>query len=166
MRNDDDRSYERYKQNRRNKYRYEQEQITIPIAIIVGGAILMSLWRYILIAIAAVLVVAILLALIFLDSKKTYTVQFDLNGGTLLGGSLEQRVLHGHDAVPPNATKEGAYLHGWSTSYRRVTRDIVVEAVWEYETTAGIIYSDSERSAVLEALGQAVENTEVEVINE
>ena len=55
------------------------------------------------------LVVAILLALIFLDSKKTYTVQFDLNGGTLLGGSLEQRVLHGHDAVPPNVTKEGAY---------------------------------------------------------
>lgn len=96
------------------------------------------------------LVVAILLALIFLDSKKTYTVQFDLNGGTLLGGSLEQRVLHGHDAVPPNATKDGAYLHGWSTSYRRITKDVVIEAVWEYETTAGIIYSDNENQNYVE----------------
>ena len=52
MRNDDERSYERYKQYRRNKYRYEQEQIIFPIAIIVGGAILISLWKYILIAVA------------------------------------------------------------------------------------------------------------------
>jgi hypothetical protein len=39
------------------------------------------------------LLIAVLLMLIFLDGKKTYTVRFDLDGGTLLGGSLEQRVM-------------------------------------------------------------------------
>ena len=96
------------------------------------------------------LVVAILLGLIFLDSKKTYIVEFDLNGGTLLGGSLTQRVLQGQDAVPPSVVKDGAYLRGWSASYRKVTRNLVVEAVWEYNTTAGIIYSDSENQNFVE----------------
>lgn len=96
------------------------------------------------------LVVSVLLGIIFLDSKKTYTVEFDLNGGTLLGGSLEQRVLQGQDAVPPSVVKDGAYLRGWSASYRRITRDIVIEAVWEYETTAGIIYKDGENQNYVE----------------
>ena len=96
------------------------------------------------------LVVSVLLALIFFDSKKTYTVEFDLNGGTLLGGSVEQRVLQGQDAVPPSVVKDGAYLRGWSTSYRRITKDIVIEAVWEYETTAGIIYTDGENQNFVE----------------
>ncbi len=96
------------------------------------------------------LVVAILLGLIFLDSKKTYIVEFDLNGGTLLGGSLTQRVLQGQDAVPPSVVKDGAYLRGWSASYRKVTRNLEIEAVWEYNTTAGIIYSDSENQNFVE----------------
>ena len=70
MRNDDDRSYERYKQYRRNKYRYEQEQILFPLAIIFGGAILISLWKYILIAIVAVLVLAVAVAILYLYLKK------------------------------------------------------------------------------------------------
>ncbi len=96
------------------------------------------------------LLVSVLLALIFFDSKKTYTVEFDLNGGTLLGGSLEQRVLQGQDAIPPSVVKDGAYLRGWSTSYRRITRDVVIEAVWEYETTAGILYTDGENQNYVE----------------
>lgn len=99
------------------------------------------------------LLVSILLAIIFLDSKKTYTVTFDPNGGTVLSGSLEQRVLQGQDAVPPSVVMDGAVLRGWSTSYRRVTKDIVVEAVWEYETTAGIIYADSENRNFTEIVG-------------
>lgn len=99
------------------------------------------------------LLVSILLAIIFLDSKKTYTVTFDPNGGTVLSGSLEQRVLQGQDAVPPSVVMDGAVLRGWSTSYRRVTKDIVVEAVWEYETTAGIIYADSENRNFTEIIG-------------
>ena len=99
------------------------------------------------------LLVSILLGIIFLDSKKTYTVTFDPNGGTVLSGSLEQRVLQGQDAVPPSVVMDGAVLRGWSTSYRRVTKDIVVEAVWEYETTAGIIYADSENRNFTEIVG-------------
>ena len=99
------------------------------------------------------LLVSVLLMLIFLDSKKTYTVTFDPNGGTVLSGSLEQRVLQGQDAVPPSVVMDGAVLRGWSTSYRRVTKDIVVEAVWEYETTAGIIYADSENRNFTEIVG-------------
>ncbi len=99
------------------------------------------------------LLIAVLLMLIFLDGKKTYTVRFELDGGTLLGGSLEQRVMQGQDAIPPSVVKEGAFLRGWSAPYRRITRDIVIEAVWEYETTAGIIYADSENQNFTEIVG-------------
>ena len=78
MRNDDERSYERYKQYRRNKYRYEQEQIIFPIAIIVGGAILISLWKYILIAIVAVLVLAVVVAILYLYLKKQLKSEPDI----------------------------------------------------------------------------------------
>ena len=90
------------------------------------------------------LLVSVLLTLIFLEGKKTYTVEFDLDGGTLLGGSLEQRVMQGQDAIPPSVVKDGAYLRGWSTSYRRITKDVVIKAIWEYETTAGIVYTNGE----------------------
>ena len=97
--------------------------------------------------------ISVLLTLIFLEGKKTYTVQFELDGGTLLGGSLEQRVMQGQDAIPPSVVKDGAYLRGWSTSYKRITKDVVIEAVWEYETTAGIIYADSENKNFTEIVG-------------
>ncbi len=99
------------------------------------------------------LLISVLLMLIFLDGKKTYTVRFELDGGTLLGGSLEQRVMQGQDAIPPSVVKEGAFLRGWSASYRRITRNIVIEAVWEYETTAGIIYNDDENQNFTEIVG-------------
>ena len=99
------------------------------------------------------LAIVILLALIFFEGKKTYTVRFELDGGTLLGGSLEQRITQGQDAVPPQVVKDGAFLRGWSTSYRRVTKDLVIEAVWEYETTPGIIYTDSENQNFTEITG-------------
>lgn len=96
------------------------------------------------------LLVSVLLTLIFLEGKKTYTVEFDLDGGTLLGGSLEQRVMQGQDAIPPSVVKDGAYLRGWSTSYRRITKDMVIKAVWEYETTAGIVYTNGENQNYVE----------------
>ena len=74
--------------------------------------------------------VAVILLLIFLAGKKTYTVTFDLNGGTLMSGDLVQEVSQGKNATPPTAVKEGCYLHSWSGSYRQVTRDVVIEAVW------------------------------------
>lgn len=85
-----------------------------------------------------------LLLLIFFAGKKSYVVRFELNGGTLISGSLEQHVVRGQDAVPPTVVKDGAYLRSWSGSYKQVTKDRVIEAVWEYNTTPGIIYSTDE----------------------
>ena len=78
MRNDDERSYERYKRYRRNKYRYEQEQIMFPIAVIIGLAIIIGLWKYILIAIAAVLVLAVAVAILYLYMKKQLKSKQDI----------------------------------------------------------------------------------------
>ena len=77
MRNDDS-SYERYKQYRLNKYRYEQEQIVFPIAIVVGVAILIGFWKYILIAIAAILVLAAVVAILYLYLKKQLKSEQDI----------------------------------------------------------------------------------------
>lgn len=85
--------------------------------------------------------IAVLLLLIFFAGKQSYTVKFDLNGGTLISGDLEQSVRQGGNATPPTATKEGHYFLKWSESYNKVTRDMVIKAVWEYETSPGIEYN-------------------------
>ncbi len=90
--------------------------------------------------------IAAMLLMIFFAGKKTYTVTFDLNGGTLLSGELVQRVTQGQNASPPQATKDGCYFLKWSGSYREVTRDLYIEAVWEYETSYGIEYESAEDS--------------------
>ena len=64
------------------------------------------------------LVVTILLVLVFYAGKKSYTVKFELNGGTLISGSLEQTITRGQDATPPIVVKDGAYLLRWSSSVR------------------------------------------------
>ena len=109
--------------------------------------------RIIVIFSALFLVIATLLLLIFNEGKKSYTVEFDLDGGTLLSGSLVQEIRHGQDAIPPTVVKDGAYLHSWSGSYQRVTKNVTVKAVWEYNTTAGIIYSESENQNYTEIEG-------------
>ena len=76
--NDDERSYERYKQYRRNKYRYEQEQIMFPVAVIVGLAVLISLWKYILIALAIIAVLALAVAVLYLYLKKQLKSEQDV----------------------------------------------------------------------------------------
>ena len=109
--------------------------------------------RIIIVFSALFLVIAALLVLIFKEGKKSYTVTFDLDGGTLISGSLEQTVQQGQDAVPPKAVKDGAYLHSWSGSYQRVTKSTTVRAVWEYETTVGIEYADSSDKNYTEIVG-------------
>ena len=84
---------------------------------------------------------AVMLLLIFFAGKQVYTVTFDLNGGVLLSGDLVQKVTQGHNATPPTTAKEGHYFLKWSGSYNRVTHDVTIEAIWEYETTAGIEYN-------------------------
>ena len=90
--------------------------------------------------------IAVILILIFFAGKKTYTVTFDLNGGTLISGELEQTVSQGKSATPPVVAKDGCYLHSWSGSYRQVTRDVVVEAVWEWNTSIGFNYTSTDDS--------------------
>ena len=65
-----DKSYERYKQYRLNKYRYEQEQIIFPISVIAILAAIISLWKYILITITAVGVIVIIALIIYRYLKK------------------------------------------------------------------------------------------------
>ena len=65
-----DKSYERYKQYRLNKYRYEQEQIVFPISVIAILAAIISLWKYILITITAVGVIVIIALIIYRYLKK------------------------------------------------------------------------------------------------
>ena len=91
--------------------------------------------------------------LIFLAGKKTHTVTFDLNGGILIGGDLEQTVMQGQNATPPSVAKYGHYLRGWSGSYKSVTRDVIVKAIWEYETSPGIEYYVPENTNYCEISG-------------
>ena len=100
---------------------------------------------------------AFMLILIFMAGKKQYTVTFDLNGGTLLGGNLEQSVTQGSDASPPSAYKAGHYLRGWSGSYKKVTGDVTVKAIWEYETTPGIEYATKQTYAEITGSFSALE---------
>lgn len=99
------------------------------------------------------LATAIVLLLIFFATKKQYTITFDLDGGTLISGSLTQSVTQGHNATPPAAVKEGHYLRGWSGSYKGVTSDERVTAIWEYETTPGIEYSTKNGATYTEISG-------------
>ena len=69
------------------------------------------------------LIVSVLLVLIFSAGKKTYVVTYDLNGGTLISGSLEQHITQGQNAVPPVVVKDGAYLHSWSASSNHITTE-------------------------------------------
>lgn len=97
--------------------------------------------------------IAVILLLVFMAGKKSYTVTFDLNGGTLISGEVQQEIMQGKSATPPIAAKDGCYLHSWSGSYRQVTRDVVIVAVWEWETSVGFDYASSEDSNYCEITG-------------
>ncbi len=99
------------------------------------------------------LAISVILLMIFFAGKKSYTVTFDLNGGILINGDAVQRVTQGQSATPPNVAKDGHYLLGWAGSFHKVTRDSTVKAIWEYETTPGIIYSDAENQNYCEIVG-------------
>ena len=90
--------------------------------------------------IAFIAIITILLLMLF-AGKKTYTVTFDLNGGVLISGDVEQRVIQGQSATPPTVAKYGHYLLRWSGDYKSITRDVTIKAIWEYETSPGIQYS-------------------------
>jgi hypothetical protein len=57
-------------------------------------------------------------------------VVFDLNGGTLVSGDLEQTITAGEDAVAPEAVN-GHYALSWDTDFSDVASDLTVKAIWE-----------------------------------
>lgn len=97
--------------------------------------------------------ITVMLLLIFFAGKRSYNVTFDLNGGTLISGETVQRVTQGQNANPPQVVKDGCYFLQWSGSYRQVTKDLELKAIWEYETTPGIEYTTSEGSNYCEISG-------------
>ena len=99
------------------------------------------------------LAIAAMLLLIFFAGKRSYNVTFDLNGGTLISGETVQRVTQGQNASPPQVVKDGCYFLQWSGSYKQVTKDLELKAIWEYETTPGIEYAISENSNYCEISG-------------
>lgn len=89
------------------------------------------------------LAITVMLLLIFFAGKRVYTVTFDLNGGTLLSGDVVQKVTQGKHAIPPTVTKDGCFFLKWEGSYREITKDTTVKAIWEYETSPGIEYTSA-----------------------
>ena len=87
------------------------------------------------------LAVLIIVLLILFAGRETYTVTFDINGGTLISGDLVQNVRRGQTATAPVVTKQGNYLLRWSAPYNNVTGPVTTKAVWEYETSYGVVFS-------------------------
>lgn len=65
----------------------------------------------------------------------TYTVTFDLAGGTRTGGgALTQSVASGGSATPPTCSRSGYRFAGWSGSYTNVTSNRTITARWTANT--------------------------------
>ena len=61
--------------------------------------------------------------------RSWYTVTFDLNGGELVSGDLEQRILEGEDAAPPQA-EYGRRELSWDGDWTNVAADTEIRAAW------------------------------------
>gem|GEM_PF-2309022 len=62
----------------------------------------------------------------------TYTVIFDLKGGTRTGGgALSQTVNHGSAATAPTVWKDEHFLVGWDKAFNNVTSNLTVNAIWQ-----------------------------------
>ena len=102
---------------------------------------------------AMLLAVLLILLVIFIEGKQVYTVTFELEGGTLVSGELTQYVLSGNNATAPSVERDGYTLRSWSKSYRYVTEDLVIKAVWEHDFSYGLIYSEIAGADYTEVIG-------------
>ena len=83
----------------------------------------------------------IIVLVIFLLSTKTkdyFTVEFRLNGGVLISGSLKQTVKYGENAKPPVVNKDGEMFLEWSDDYTKITKNMVIYAIWDHKASYGL----------------------------
>ena len=77
-------------------------------------------------------------------AEQTYTVTFNLNGGTRTGGGeLIQTVAKGSAATAPTVSRSSYTFTGWDKSFDNVTADLTVTASWSYNGGGGSGGGDS-----------------------
>ncbi len=103
----------------------------------------------------------------------TYDVTFDANGGTRTGGgSLNQKVEHGKNAIAPILAKEGFVFNGWDAPLTNITKNTKIKASWaplkkfNVITNFAVYTGSGEVSAIIDAnhanfLALFLNNTEV-----
>lgn len=64
-----------------------------------------------------------------LPGISDYTVTFNLNGGELVSGNLEQKVSTG--ITFPEVKKDGYIFDGWDNDCKNITGNITVNAIWK-----------------------------------
>ena len=77
-------------------------------------------------------------------AEQTYTVTFNLNGGSRTGGGeLSQTIAEGGAATAPIVTRSGYTFTGWDKTFDNVISDLTVTASWRYDGRGGGNSSDS-----------------------
>uniref|UniRef100_UPI0018906864 Ig-like domain-containing protein n=1 Tax=Aliidiomarina indica TaxID=2749147 RepID=UPI0018906864 len=100
-----------------------------------------------------------------------YTVTFDLNGGTRVGGGeLVQQVAHGDDAVAPEVEPQSGYIFvEWNSEYTNITADTTVAASYRMvprgENLLITLNQNEEASITPSIQGEDGANLELVVVN-
>ncbi|CFX88076.1 Pectin lyase fold/virulence factor [Syntrophomonas zehnderi OL-4] len=71
-------------------------------------------------------------------AEQTYTVTFNLNGGSRTGGGeLIQSIAKGGAAIAPTVSRRGYTFIGWDKAFDNVSSDLTVAAKWSYNGSGG-----------------------------
>lgn len=67
-----------------------------------------------------------------MSEPASFTVTFDLDGGTRTGGgSLKQTVVNAGSAIPPTCEKSGYRFVKWDKPLTNITANTTIKAIWE-----------------------------------